>query len=161
MVEKSHRSRESWRQPPNDPERDANYQGDFSDLLLKRVQSSAIKEQIIHLIEEKERAEGEKPDREKIARDLRVAIRSAKTYLSYSQGEEPPSMGDIHLNWVTEQGRKMTERELSMVEAHEQGHWIRPYFGESFDNYQHLRRQTIKSLFAILFFLIKQEVRRR
>ena len=64
MSEKLARTREDWRQPENNPQESANYQGDFALLQRKRVQSAAIKNQIVKLLYEQDKVNLEREKRE-------------------------------------------------------------------------------------------------
>src|SRR4029079_6437014 len=65
--------------------------------------------------------------------DLRTTGAASKTDISF--GNRPPNMKRISLNWVKRDGTKPNSKEMSIIEAHEKGHQIRPYWSDFFSAY--------------------------
>jgi hypothetical protein len=78
----------------------------------------------------------EPESKEHIEKQFEKNLKSAqhKTYFDYEN--ESPNSETMHLGFImTWNNKKISEKELNIIEAHEKGHLIRRYVGSYFDNY--------------------------
>lgn len=159
----------------------ANYEGNMTELLLKRVSHPTIRGQIVALLSAKENhraayfeacipsphdsqmirdAFGQDypastrdnyvkpsvPDME-ASLDARITEVSRYTPISFDQSGIS-SVDAIEVNCAFPGQAKMTTKQQSIVEAHEKGHILRPYWFTFFDEYFQSGFESSKSVFA-------------
>lgn len=73
--------------------------------------------------------------REEVEEALDKTITEAETSTNIAFGSEAPNVNEISLGWKLPNGQKPSTKQMAMVEAHEKGHVIRPYFGELFNRH--------------------------
>lgn len=125
-------------------EQNANYDGNETLSLFSRLRHPTIKRQIAELVAKGEQARGT------VVRPIDVIEREIDERLVQLETSTPvtfdpdqmPEAGERELmnpRWrgyeIMMEGKRPTVRQLSMVEAHEKGHIIRPYDTEFFRSY--------------------------
>lgn len=131
-------------------EKQANFEGSWTNVMIERLNNPEIKKQIIDLLYEIEQAaDGEEIKipmkdssgkngwrterhvaltREEVEKDLkkRMEMVAKETPISFSS--DMPNGEEINMNWVDEKtGQKPTVKGLNIIESHEKGHVLRPY----------------------------------
>ncbi len=102
-------------------------------LMLERIAHPKIRKQIVDTKVAIEEIWEPPETREAIERDLDEHIHIAATKTRISHDDSHPTTNTIPLKW-TLHGQRPSIQQLSVVEAHEKGHLIRPYglYGDFF-----------------------------
>lgn len=116
----------------NPVELSANFEGNDSLLFFERIQHPVIKAQLLKLIQRY----GVEKDMGKIEQEFEASLANAQNHTNINFENKGPNASTIPIGLVSSSsGQKATEKQMSIIEAHEKGHLLRPYRGTMYRNY--------------------------
>src|SRR3989344_1079606 len=123
-----------------------NYSGNDSEVLFSRLKTSEIKQQVCELVDKIDNSptsDDEEVSTLPMSRegmealyDTQLEAMQEVTPISY--GNQPAhysEQGIAFQSAASATGERFTTKQLSIIEAHEKGHLIRPYEGPRYDEY--------------------------